>query len=114
MEFRPALPYVPPKGFQAVATPLKSSSEVDQLFQNLAGKQIWHITAPANLSISELERIAMDKATDGKSIYKHGGKDYGFITKDESEEGGRAVLVPRKDGYKSGTGAVTWCFFYID
>lgn len=56
----------------------------------------------------------MDKATDGKSIYKHGGKDYGFITKDESEEGGRAVLVPRKDGYKSGTGAVTWCFFYID
>ena len=52
------------------------------------------------MSISELERIAMDKALAGKSVHKHNGSDYGLVTKDESEEDNRAVLIPQKDGYE--------------
>jgi hypothetical protein len=67
----------------------------------LAGKQVWHITAPAGVSISQLKEIAMEKALAGDAVLTHKGIDYGFSAK-ESDEGMREVLIPRQNGYKAG------------
>ncbi|KAH7138043.1 DNA-directed RNA polymerase I subunit RPA34.5-domain-containing protein [Dendryphion nanum] len=101
VEFRPALPYVPPKGFSAVPKPLKTTSEAAQIFQDLEGKQVWHITAPAGVSMSDLERITMSKVLEGQPVLNHKGSDYGLISRDDHQEGSRAVLIPQQNGYKS-------------
>lgn len=102
VEFRPALPFEPPKGFRAIPTPLKPRSDAGTVFENLEGKQIWHITAPAGLSLSELKKITMDKALAGAPILSDNGIDYGFVAGQSDELGEREVLIPRQNGYKAG------------
>lgn len=80
------------------------------MFENLQGKQIWHITAPAGVSLSQLKDIAMDKALAGQSILNYKDTDYGFSTAEKTEEGACEVLVPHKNGYKAGAylHAILW------
>ncbi|KAJ4334770.1 hypothetical protein N0V95_009084 [Ascochyta clinopodiicola] len=102
VELRAAKPYTPPKGYNLVSEKDRASSKAAKIFDNLQGKQIWHITAPAGVSLKELETIAMDKAMKGESILNHKGTDYGFLTTERSEDGPREVLVPQKNGYSAG------------
>ncbi|KAF9701739.1 hypothetical protein EKO04_000581 [Ascochyta lentis] len=101
VELRAAKPYTPPKGYNLVSEKDRTSSKAAKIFDNLKGKQVWHITAPAGLSLKELETIAMDKAMKGESILNHKGTDYGFSTTEKSEDGPREVLVPQKNGYSA-------------
>jgi hypothetical protein len=72
------------------------------VFENLGGKQVWHITAPAGVSISQLKEFAMDKALAGGAVFSHKGSEYGFSTGDQNEDVPCEVLVPTKKGYKAG------------
>lgn len=105
VELRAAKPYQPPKGYNLVPEKERTSSKAARIFDNLQGKQVWHITAPAGVSLKELQTIAMDKAMKGDSILSQKGTNYGFSTTEKSEDGPREVLVPRKNGY--GTGLFT-------
>jgi hypothetical protein len=102
VELRAAQPYVPPKGYNIVPDKDRTTSKAAKIFGNLQGKQVWHITAPAGVSLKELETLAMDKALSGESILDHKGTSYGFSTTEKSEDGPREVLVPQKNGYKAG------------
>ncbi|KAG9192391.1 hypothetical protein G6011_11125 [Alternaria panax] len=98
VDFRPTQAYAPPKGFNPVPLSDKTISKSSGLFDNLEGKQVWHITAPAGVSLKDLSELAMDKATKGDAILSYKGTDYGFSQTENSEDGTREVLLPRKNG----------------
>lgn len=102
VELRAAKPYVPPKGYNLISEKDRTSSKAAKIFDNLQGKQVWHITAPAGISLKELETISMDKAMKGESILSYKGTDYGFSTTEKGEDGPREVLVSQKNGYSAG------------
>ncbi|KAJ4291165.1 hypothetical protein N0V90_010363 [Kalmusia sp. IMI 367209] len=70
------------------------------MFKDLKGKQIWHITAPEDVSLSGLSQLAMDKAREGVAVLDHEGKSYG-LSSTESTKSEREVLIPSSNGYKS-------------
>jgi hypothetical protein len=103
VEFRPAQPYIAPKGFNAVPYNDKTISKATGVFDNLEGKQIWHITAPAGVSISDLKEMTMEHVANGEAVLQHKGTSYGFSGTELSNGGGTCkVLVPQKNGYKAG------------
>jgi hypothetical protein len=110
VDFRPTQAYVPPKGFNPVPLSDKTISKSTGLFDNLDGKQVWHITAPAGVSLKDLSELAMDKAMKGDAILSYKGTDYGFAQTEKSEDGTREVLLPRKNGMEPGS--FTKCCFY--
>lgn len=103
VELRAAKPYTPPKGYILVSEKDRTSSQTAKIFDNLQGRQVWHITAPAGVSLKELESISMDKAMKGASILSQKGTDYGFSMTEKSEDGPREILLPQKNGYSAGT-----------
>lgn len=102
VELRAAKPYVPPRGYTLVSEKDRTSSSAARIFNNLQGKQVWHITAPAGISLEELENISMDKAMKGESVLSQKGAEYGFSTTEKSEDGPREILIPQKRGYSAG------------
>lgn len=80
----------------------KTTPRAAHMFENLEGKQIWHITAPAGLSLKELKEIAMGKVMSGEAILDYKGTSYGFSKTDVSEAGEREVLIADKEGFRAG------------
>lgn len=98
--FQQTRQYVPPKDFQSFSVHNATSSSTN-MFKDLKGKQIWHITAPEDVSLKSLEQLAMDKVNEGGAILKHKGASYGLSTADSAGEG-RKVLLPATNGFKAG------------
>ena len=92
-----AKPFDAPLGY----TSLDTSARTALSHAQLEGKQVWHITAPADLSISALTEVALDSIQSGKPILSHKGVDY-VMSEDKGAQSGNAtlVLLPEKDGYK--------------
>ena len=101
VDFRPAQDYVPPKGFAPVPLNDRTISRAAHLFDNLDGKQLWHITVPTGVSLRNLQDMSMDKVMHGEAILSHKGRNYGLSKTESSEEGAREVLIPHKNGYKA-------------
>ena len=66
--------HLPPTGYLKLDS--VNSSDTDALFENLNGKQIWHITAPASLKISELSSIDLSASLKGQPILESNGTTY--------------------------------------
>lgn len=98
--FQQARPYVPPEDFKAVSTERAASSTNTNMFKNLNGKQIWHITAPEGVSLKDLTHLAMDKVRNGEAVLDHKGAQYGFSPVENVN--GREVMIPGANGYKAG------------
>ncbi|KAH7394108.1 DNA-directed RNA polymerase I subunit RPA34.5-domain-containing protein [Phaeosphaeria sp. MPI-PUGE-AT-0046c] len=99
IDFRPTQAYIPPKGYNAVPYNDKTTSKAAQLFNNLQGKQIWHITAPAGLPLKDLSEMAMERAMDGEAVLNHKDTAYGFSKTANTDEGACRVMIPQKNGY---------------
>lgn len=80
----------------------KTISKVANIFNRLDGKQVWHITAPAGVSLKDLKQFSLNKAMGGEAILNQNGADYGLSKSAKGEDGMREVVVPRSDGYKAG------------
>ncbi|ELR03794.1 hypothetical protein GMDG_01323 [Pseudogymnoascus destructans 20631-21] len=97
---RPA-PFAPPKGY----TPLPASSTTNKLLTPaaLANRQIWHITAPASLSLASLKNLSLPARTgadeDAPTISLPGG-EYSVVLAAATADTTR-VLLPGKGGYKA-------------
>ncbi|KAH7085561.1 DNA-directed RNA polymerase I subunit RPA34.5-domain-containing protein [Paraphoma chrysanthemicola] len=100
VEFRPVQDYTPPKGFNPVPVNHKTMSQSAHIFDALHGKQVWHISAPAGISIKELKEIALERAMKGEAILDHKGTSYGFRRSEHGEDTACEVLVPQQNGYK--------------
>jgi len=92
---------VPPKDYVAIPTPLNTTTSANRIFENLDGKQIWHITAPADVPLSSLREIAMDKVLEGDAMVSHKGIDYTFSTLEKDDQS-RSILIPNQRGFKAG------------
>jgi hypothetical protein len=94
--------YAPPRGFHPVPLNARTISTSTALLDKLQGKQIWHITAPAGISLESLSGLDMDQAMRGDAILSYKGTDYGFVQTKQSEDGAREVFIPSKDNVAPG------------
>ncbi|KAI9822109.1 MAG: hypothetical protein M1832_003111 [Thelocarpon impressellum] len=105
----PPLPYKLPPGFTPVSAAPALTSKVSELFApaNLAGKQIWHITAPSAVPIGSIREVVLEKFYQGEPALVHAGAEYGFSV---DEDGRRMrLLLPDKGGeYRPGRERVTF------
>ncbi|KAI9707277.1 MAG: hypothetical protein M1836_000237 [Candelina mexicana] len=99
-----ATPFEPPCGFQAISGAFASTSPALRLFTSnaLAGKQIWHITAPAAVPIGSIKEVAIASVREGEAIVKHEGANYGFVMDKLDGLSKPKLLVPcwDNDGYR--------------
>ncbi|KAI9844500.1 MAG: hypothetical protein M1837_005583 [Sclerophora amabilis] len=97
---RPRAPFKPPNGFQSVPTPSDSSPRARQTFSksNLAGKQIWYITAPDSVPVEELKEVALDSVASSQPVLRHNGREYGFVPDNNSARDRSRLLVPDDEG----------------
>jgi hypothetical protein len=79
--------------------PLPTSTAAS-IFANLQGKQVWHVTAPANVPLSELRQISVDKALSGELVTQHDGVEYGFAVRASDGEK-KDILLPHGGGFKA-------------
>lgn len=85
-----------------IPTPLNTASIPVVLLENIEGKELWHITAPAGVPLAQLKEMPLDGALNGEVVLNHNGTDYGFSGAEKGDEGTRQVLIPRQNGYKAG------------
>ena len=93
----PPSPFQPPKGFEISAVPSQKSSRVSELFaqSNLRGKQVWHITVPASVSITSINEVSLHDIQNGTSVLSHESANYGFISgEDVKRENKQSLLLP--------------------
>ncbi|QDS71392.1 hypothetical protein FKW77_002942 [Venturia effusa] len=99
-ETRPAPDFQPPHGFKS-ADPSSSSSRTANLFplQTTAEKQVWHITAPANVPISSLKELAMDELVEGAPVITYKDVEYSF-TMDDTARATTSILLSSENGFE--------------
>ncbi|KAL9591674.1 MAG: hypothetical protein Q9179_007485 [Wetmoreana sp. 5 TL-2023] len=98
---RPPAPYNPPPGFEAARVTSALSPPSHEIFavDNLQGKQIWHITAPASVPISSIKEVPIQKVFTGSSILSHKGAHYGLFAEADADRNEKVLLVPsHEDG----------------
>jgi len=107
----PAEQYEPPSGFvRHSAVVADSSSDVfNPLTNDLTGKQIWHISAPADVSLESLKAFTIQAALNEKPILNSDGKSYCFT---EGPSTAKFLLTPNEtqDGYVPSKAAISRAF----
>ncbi|KAF2664264.1 hypothetical protein BT63DRAFT_444037 [Microthyrium microscopicum] len=96
---RPAKPFVPPLGF-APAETATISSALHFNAETLQGKELFYISAPANVPMEELTALSWQAAEQGEEILSYRDTSYG-LTFDDATRKGLRVLLPAKGGYRS-------------
>ncbi|KAI4137309.1 MAG: hypothetical protein L6R39_007355 [Caloplaca ligustica] len=91
----PPPPSDPPPGFEAAT--VNPSLAIRDLFteQNLRGRQIWHIIAPASAPISSLKEVPMQKVATGAPILSYEDGDFGLVVANSGADTMETVpLIP--------------------
>ena len=84
----PAEPYEPPQGFVRLTTSASeyASPASELLSSNLAGKQVWHITAPSSLPFECIKSFSIDAVRSGKPVVTHERVSYGLSSGSSASE----------------------------
>jgi hypothetical protein len=61
---------------------------------NLAGKQLWYITAPVSVPISAVKQVSLEDVKPGKLAMCFSGREYGFVRDQRGEFDSTKVLIP--------------------
>lgn len=105
------LPYALPPGFEAVTISSQPASRQAELFSpiSLQGKQLWHITVPAGLSITSVTEVGTQSVQDGSAILSYKGADYGLITEQDNPNTHERLLLPSAEDnkYRTSNHAIT-------
>jgi hypothetical protein len=98
----PTIDYSPPSGFEKYSSNQEAKTKVSQVFSpsNLAGKQLWYITAPASVPISAVKEVSLQNVQVGKPALSLNGREYGFVQGHADEKGCTKIMVP--DGNSTG------------
>jgi hypothetical protein len=98
----PTIDYSPPAGFEKHSSNQEGKTKVSQVFSssNLAGKQLWYITAPASVPISSVKEVSLQNVQLGKPALSLNGREYGFVQGHADEKGCAKIMVP--DGNSPG------------
>ncbi|WEW60506.1 hypothetical protein PRK78_005993 [Emydomyces testavorans] len=94
----PARPFRPPEGFQLMQNPPLPPLNLIDAFADLAGKQIWHITAPTAVPLASIKQLALDAVATGESVLRHKGVDYRLREDQIGVERTKSLLLPTDNG----------------
>ncbi|KAK4946337.1 hypothetical protein LTR10_014535 [Elasticomyces elasticus] len=95
-----AKPYKAPSGYEPVTvTASDYAADTATLFENLTGKQIWHISVPDTVSIDSIKELDIQAVLKGEPIVSKNGVDYNMQPVPPRNE---TVLLPpgTKSNYK--------------
>ena len=99
----PAKAFKPPLGFHTIDISSSQPSYISDFSQqNLNGKELWHLTAPASIPISAIKDVALSTVQNGGPVLSHKEVDYGFMEDHQSEQRSKKLLLPgrKEQGYK--------------
>lgn len=104
--------YKPPAGFEPASVSFHPSSRISEMFapSNLAGKHIWHITAPASVPLTSVKEVSTNNIANGASVLTYKGANYGLVSDSDAEQAGnRALLLPsiQSSDYKTSINPIT-------
>ena len=103
--------FEPPSGFEPASIVVHPSSQAMDMFSptKLAGKEIWHITAPSSVPISSIKEVSQQSILSRSSILSYKGSNYGLIPDSSTDE---ALLLPSAEDndYKSHNAATIQSF----
>jgi len=71
----PPQPFVPPPGYKALNTKSASAKTATSLFDpsTISSKQIWHITAPSSVPLSQIKSVSLSAIQSHQTILSHNG-----------------------------------------
>lgn len=96
----PAQPFAPPPGYKALNTKSAPAKTVNTLFDSstISSKQIWHITAPSSVPLSQIKSVSLSAIQSHQTILSHNGTDYNLA---EEPTNNTRVLLPssKSDAY---------------
>ena len=100
--------YVPPREYSAISVKTSDMAALG-MFDALKGKQIWHISAPNTMPISQIESLDVASGLKGTEVLNHQGVSY-VLSRANVE--GATVLLPhgRSGEYASASAKVTRAF----
>ncbi|KAK5724127.1 hypothetical protein LTR17_013602 [Elasticomyces elasticus] len=93
----PAQPYNPPSGYVPVDLSAVTFSKAF-LSSSLQGKQVWHITAPSDVSLASISEVALDAIASGKPVLNHKGTDY-ILSEADKTNTSTVAFAPSKDSF---------------
>lgn len=96
----PASPFVPPAGYKSLPISSSSAKTLSSLLANPSEKQIWHITAPSSVFLSQLKTVSLAAIQKQISVLSHNGTDYTLAEEKESKTT-KKLLVPSEKGYSA-------------
>ena len=96
----PAKLFRPPDGFNELPPDtLDSIAEgFEAVSEDLTGKQVWHITAPASIPLNAIEYFDVDAVRSGRPILTYDSRQYGLAF---GAEDSQQLLLPGKVGGSS-------------
>lgn len=99
-------PFVPPPGFQPLKPSKTSTKTLTNLLSNTSDKQIWHITAPASVPLSQLQSVSLAAIQNQSSLLTHKGTSY-TLAEEQSSKTTKKLLIPNDAGYSATSIPVT-------
>jgi hypothetical protein len=91
--------YNPPGGFAIPPENNNGKQKVAEVFgrTNLAGKQLWYITAPASVPISAIKQVSLQDVQLGNPSLSLDGCDFGFVQDQAGDRSFTKVLIPEEN-----------------
>lgn len=88
--------YTPPDDFTMLSESNDEKQKVMQVFSssNLAGKQLWYITAPVSVPISAVKQVSLRDVQLGRPALSLNGHHYGFVEEQAGDVGNSKALIP--------------------
>ena len=106
-----SISFEPPSGFEPASIVVHPSSQAMDMFSptKLAGKEIWHLTAPSSVIISSIKEVSQQSILSRSSILSYEGSNYGLIPDSSTDQ---ALLLPSAEDndYKSHNAATIQSF----
>ena len=95
-------PYNPPPGFADVR--ISSGAQASRAFskEGLAGKMLWHITAPASVPIDQIKEASIESIAKQEIVLRYDGKDYELARYDGVQNPTLLLPSEAEDGYRIG------------
>jgi hypothetical protein len=103
-------PFKAPSGYEPIVLSASDyASEMGAIFDDLSGKQIWHISVPDGVSIESIKELDIAATIQGQPILSKNGINYNLHSVDAQDE---VVLLPQgsKLSYKQTTKKVERIF----
>jgi hypothetical protein len=98
----PSIPpkqFVPPPGFTSLDAEHFATQGALSL-PTLEGKQLWHITAPSNLSLASVSEISLDALRSKQPLFNRDGIEYIANERLDSNIDAPSILLATENGYQ--------------